>query len=118
MRILSLEPLNSKALVGTQKRILKNRPNKKMQWAAGEACSFSFFLSNGRHGQVLMWTRSKGKVIAQIRQVVYVENTPMFVQSVESLGIRSILHTDYGSTCAKLVSFGLQNNEGVIHETR
>ena len=32
------------------------------------------------------------------RQVVYIENTPMFVQIAEGLGIRSILHTDYKST--------------------
>jgi putative hydrolase of the HAD superfamily len=50
-------------------------------------------------------------------QVVYIENTPMFVQIAEGLGILSILHTDYRSTCAKLASLGLQNNEGVIHET-
>jgi putative hydrolase of the HAD superfamily len=54
---------------------------------------------------------------APARQVVYIENTPMFVQVAEGLGIRSILHTDYASTCAKLASFGLQNDEGVIHET-
>ena len=41
-------------------------------------------------------------------QAIYIENTPMFVQVAESLGIRSILHTDYRSTCAKLASFGLQ----------
>jgi putative hydrolase of the HAD superfamily len=50
-------------------------------------------------------------------QVVYIENTPMFVQVAEGLGIRSILHTDYKSTCAKLAALGLQN-EGAIHETR
>jgi len=50
-------------------------------------------------------------------QVVYIENTPMFVQVAEGLGIRSILHTDYASTRAKLASFGLQNDEGGIHET-
>ncbi len=38
-----------------------------------------------------------------------------FVQVAEGLGIRSILHTDYRSTCAKLASFGLQNDEGVSH---
>ena len=54
---------------------------------------------------------------APARQVVYIENTPMFVQIAEGLGIRSILHTDYRSTCATLGSFGLQNHEGVIHET-
>ena len=55
---------------------------------------------------------------APAQQVVYIENTPMFVQIAECLGIRSILHTDYRSTRAKLASFGLQNDEGVTHETR
>ncbi len=41
-------------------------------------------------------------------QIVYIENTPMFVQVAEGMGIRSILHTDYGSTCAALASLGLQ----------
>ena len=45
---------------------------------------------------------------APAQQVVYIENTPMFVQVAQGLGIRSILHTDYKSTCAKLASFGLQ----------
>jgi len=53
---------------------------------------------------------------APARQVVYIENTPMFVQIAEGLGIRSILHTGYKSTCAKLASLGLQNDEGLIHE--
>jgi putative hydrolase of the HAD superfamily len=57
--------------------------------------------------------------IAQVpaRQVVYIENTPMFVEIAEGLGIRGILHTDYKSTRAKLSSLGLLNNKGVIHET-
>jgi putative hydrolase of the HAD superfamily len=54
---------------------------------------------------------------ATARQVVYVDNTPMFVQIAERLGIRSILHTDYRSTCAKLASHGLQNGAGATHET-
>ena len=41
-------------------------------------------------------------------QVVSIENTPMFVQIAEGLGIRSILHTDYNSTRAKLSEFGLE----------
>ncbi|HVB55281.1 MAG TPA: HAD family hydrolase [Candidatus Acidoferrales bacterium] len=47
---------------------------------------------------------------ASPRQVLYIENTPMFVQIAESLGIRSILHTDYKSTRASLASFGLQSH--------
>jgi putative hydrolase of the HAD superfamily len=42
------------------------------------------------------------------RQVVYIENTPMFVEIAEGLEIRSILHTDYKSTCVKLASLGLE----------
>jgi putative hydrolase of the HAD superfamily len=53
---------------------------------------------------------------AKAPQVVYIENTPMFVQVAESLGIRGILHTDYVSTCTKLASVGLLNDEGIIHE--
>jgi putative hydrolase of the HAD superfamily len=49
-------------------------------------------------------------------QVVYIENLLMFVQVAEDLGIRGICHMDYKSTCAKLASFGLRNDEGVIHE--
>jgi putative hydrolase of the HAD superfamily len=41
-------------------------------------------------------------------QVVYIENTSMFVEIAEGLGIRSILHTDCKTTCAKLASFGLE----------
>jgi len=54
---------------------------------------------------------------APARQVVYIEDTPMFVQIAEGLGIRSILHTDYRTTCAKLAALGLKNNEGATHET-
>ena len=43
-------------------------------------------------------------------QVVYIENTSLFVQIGETLGIRGIHHTDYGSTCVKLASFGLPTN--------
>jgi len=50
-----------------------------------------------------------------IEQIVYIENTPMFVQIAEGLGIQSILHTDFKSTCAKLASLGLQNDEGRSH---
>jgi putative hydrolase of the HAD superfamily len=52
--------------------------------------------------------------IAQVpaRNVLYIENTPMFVQIAEGMGIRSILHTDYKSTHAKLASLGLQNRSG------
>jgi putative hydrolase of the HAD superfamily len=49
--------------------------------------------------------------------LVYIENTPMFVEIAEGLGIRSILHMDYRSTCAQLATLGLQNDAGTSHET-
>jgi putative hydrolase of the HAD superfamily len=51
-------------------------------------------------------------------QVVYIENTPMFAQVGESVGLRSILHTDFRSTRAKLAAFGLRDDEGEGHEAR
>jgi len=42
------------------------------------------------------------------RHIVYIENTPQFVEIAEDLGIRSILHTDYKTTCAKLALLGLR----------
>ena len=45
---------------------------------------------------------------AAARNVLYIENTAMFVQIAEGLGIRSILHTDYKSTRAQLTSLGLE----------
>ncbi|WP_171470599.1 HAD family hydrolase [Frigoriglobus tundricola] len=50
--------------------------------------------------------------------IVYIENTPLFVQIAQGLGIPSVLHTDYQSTCAKLASFGLRTDEGAAHEPR
>jgi putative hydrolase of the HAD superfamily len=51
---------------------------------------------------------------APAHQVVYIEDTPMYVRIAEGLGIRSILHTDFKSTCAKLNSFGLRSGKGVF----
>jgi putative hydrolase of the HAD superfamily len=47
---------------------------------------------------------------APARKVLSIDNTPMFVQIAEALGIRSIYHTDYGSTCGNLSSLGLLND--------
>lgn len=43
-------------------------------------------------------------------RALYIENTPMFTRIAEDMGIRSVLHTDYNSTCAKLASFGMEVN--------
>ena len=46
-----------------------------------------------------------------VEQILYVENTPMFVDIAVGLGIQSILHTGYQNTCAKLAEFGLPAGE-------
>jgi putative hydrolase of the HAD superfamily len=45
------------------------------------------------------------------RQIVYLENTALFVQIAEGMGIRSILHTDYQSTREHLAAFGLNTDD-------
>jgi putative hydrolase of the HAD superfamily len=50
------------------------------------------------------------------QQIVYIEDTVMFVQIAQALGIQSILHTEYQSTKAQLASFGLQEDDKVAHE--
>ena len=44
----------------------------------------------------------------QTREVIFIENTPMFTQVAEGLGIRSILHSDYESTQERLRKLGLE----------
>ncbi len=41
-------------------------------------------------------------------QIVYIENTAMFVQIADAMGIRGILHTNYQSTRAELSALGLK----------
>ena len=57
--------------------------------------------------------------IAQVpeRKIVYIDNIPMFVHIAESLGIRSIHHTNYESTCARLAALGLNKDKEVTHGT-
>ncbi len=52
--------------------------------------------------------------VAQVpaRKIIYIENTPMFTQVAEDMGIRSILHTDYESTRAKFSALGLHDGKG------
>ena len=49
-------------------------------------------------------------------QIVYIENTPLFIQVAESFGIQGILHTDYANTCKMLSALDLHHDEGVINE--
>ncbi len=44
-------------------------------------------------------------------QVIYLENTAMFVETAESLGIRSVLHTNIESTRDQLATCGLRDDD-------
>ena len=46
---------------------------------------------------------------AEPEQVVYIDNTAMFVDIAASLGVAGILHTDFRTTRAQLAGFGLQH---------
>lgn len=49
--------------------------------------------------------------IAQVppEQILYIENTALFVEVAQSLGIQGVVHTDHASTRAILASFGLKD---------
>ena len=103
-----------------QQRSARSECVSDSQVQAGRVCGFLYFLllrprPQARRGHLSACAGHRPG--ARPSRSLYIENTPMFVQIAEGLGIRSILHTDYKSTCAKLASFGLQNDEGVIHET-
>lgn len=44
-------------------------------------------------------------------QIVYIENTEMFVNIASDMGIRGIVHKDYHTTAIQLASWGLDLNE-------
>ena len=46
-------------------------------------------------------------------QIVYIENTAMFIQIAESMGIRGLLHKDCRSTRVQLAKLGLKSTEGM-----
>jgi len=49
---------------------------------------------------------------APAQQVLYLENTPMFIPVAEGLGIRCLLHQDYPATRLALASLGLDGDSG------
>lgn len=52
------------------------------------------------------------------RQILYLDNTPMFVKIAEGLGMQGQWHTDYQSTRARLELLGLKLEDPIRHETR
>ncbi len=46
-----------------------------------------------------------------VRRILFIDDTPMFVHAAEKLGIRGVHHTDYASTRKKLAVLGLTDPE-------
>jgi putative hydrolase of the HAD superfamily len=69
----------------------------------------TLFLDNG-------WDHHARERAATNFKLELVEMEDRHHLTFDTYEVRNILHTDYRSTCAKLASFGLQNDEGVIHE--
>jgi putative hydrolase of the HAD superfamily len=57
--------------------------------------------------------------IAQVdpKEVIYLEDQPMFIKVAESIGIKGIRHISYDNTVEKLRSVGLQLNKNSIKES-
>ncbi len=51
-------------------------------------------------------------------QVIYLENTAMFVEIAHGLGIRGVLHTDITSSRAQFAAFGLHDDDWNTHDVR
>ena len=45
---------------------------------------------------------------AKVSEVVYIENTEMFVDVAQGLGVRTIFHKDYETTVLSLAEIGLE----------
>jgi putative hydrolase of the HAD superfamily len=60
-----------------------------------------------------MFRLALGVAQTPARQILYIENTALFVQIAKGMGIRGILHTDYQSTRAQLSALGLNMSEPV-----
>jgi putative hydrolase of the HAD superfamily len=68
-----------------------------------------------RKPDAAMFRLAQDIVQVPLERTLYIEDTAMFVRIAESLGIRSILHTDPTSTRKALASFGLRPDGGAIH---
>jgi putative hydrolase of the HAD superfamily len=95
------------AVVSNESRELNAYRIRKFKMDAFVDCFISSCFVGLRKPDVEMFRLAVDIVQTPLEQVVYIENTPMFVRIAEDLGMRSILHTDYKSTRAKLAAFGL-----------
>jgi len=95
------------AVVSNESRVVNAYRIHKFKLSGFVDTFISSCFVHARKPDVEMFRLALDIAQASPRQVLYIENTPMFVQIAEGLGIRSILHTDYKSTRAKLASFGL-----------
>jgi putative hydrolase of the HAD superfamily len=95
------------AIVSNESRELNAYRARKFKLDAFVDCFVSSSFVHLRKPDVDIFRLALDVAATPARHVLYIENTPLFVQIAEGLGIRSILHKDYKSTCEQLASFGL-----------
>lgn len=95
------------AAISNEAREINDYRIKKFKLARVFDCFISSCIVNLRKPDPEIFRLALDIVHAQPEQVIYIENTPTFVHSAESLGIRSVLHTDCASTRASLAKLGL-----------
>ncbi len=99
------------AVVSNESRELNAHRISKFKLGAFVDCFISSCFVHLRKPDIEIFRLALDIAQTPARKIVYIENTPMFVQIAEGIGIRSILHTDYKSTSAKLASLGLTSDE-------
>ena len=99
------------AVVSNESRELNAHRIRKFKLGAFVDCFISSCFVHLRKPDIEIFRLALDIAQTPARKIVYIENTPMFVQIAEGMGIRSILHTDYKSTSAKLASLGLPSDE-------
>ena len=99
------------AVVSNESREVNAHRIRKFKFDGFVDTFISSCFVHARKPDVEMFRLALDVAQAPARNVLYIENTPMFVQIAEGMGIRSILHTDYKSTRAKLASFGLHSSK-------
>jgi putative hydrolase of the HAD superfamily len=95
------------AIVSNEGRELNAYRIQKFKLTRLADCFISSCFVHLRKPDVAMFKLALDLAQVQPSQAVFIDNTPMFVQIAEGLGIQGILHTDCKSTSARLSALGL-----------
>jgi putative hydrolase of the HAD superfamily len=97
------------AVVSNESRELNAYRTRKFKLGAIVDCFVSSCFVHLRKPDIDIFKLALDLASTPASRVLYIDNTPLFLQIAERLGIRTILHTDYNSTLAQLATFGISN---------